>query len=191
MYPNSKIGHMGVDLSAVVGTPILAAADGVVQWVDSDAGWGNYIRVLYPGYGFHGFYAHMRETSSLKSGQSVKAGQTLGYTGNTGNSTGPHLHYSVRLADPDKTDAAAMDDTTPTDPYLGTSANPFGYVDPILFHNMINQWGSVWQQPDDEVIRLRAEVAELLRQLGQAEARWDAVAIAVDAFAAQIEAMGG
>lgn len=135
-YPSTPIGHMGTDVSAVVGTPIYAATDGIVQWVDYDSGWGNYVRVLYPDYGFHGLYAHMRERYG-DQGDLLNQGDLIGYTGNTGWSTGPHLHYSVRLADPDASSHQSYDPDD-TDPYLGTSANPYGYVDPILFHGYIN-----------------------------------------------------
>jgi murein DD-endopeptidase MepM/ murein hydrolase activator NlpD len=131
---NSVVGHNGTDWGVPVGTPLYAVADGVIEWVDTDVddkgaikGWGNYIRIWHPDYGFHSFLAHMREQSKLKKGDVIKQGDVVGYTGNTGWSTGPHLHYSVRLAKPDSQ-------------YLGTTANTKGYVDPLLFHDWVNAW---------------------------------------------------
>ena len=91
-------GHTGLDFSMPVGTRLLSMSDGVVQWVDEDvAGYGFYIRVYHPELYIDTFYGHMKELSKLKRGDKIKAGDLLGLSGNTGNSTGPHLHFEVRL----------------------------------------------------------------------------------------------
>lgn len=104
--------HEGLDFRAAVGTPIYAVADGTVAIVATDTndagqvkGYGNYIRIRHGSNGrlWDSFYAHMREKSTLKNGATVKKGQLLGYSGNTGNSNGAHLHFEVRLVRPDGT----------------------------------------------------------------------------------------
>lgn len=89
-------GHNGVDYAAAQGTPVRCVADGVVEWVDVDADYGNYVRVRHPKLGCDTFYAHLSK-QSVNRGQAVLATQTLGEVGSTGNSTGPHLHFEVRL----------------------------------------------------------------------------------------------
>ena len=91
-------GHNGLDLSCVVGTPVLVAADGVVAWVDTDADYGNYVRVWHKALGVHSFYGHLSK-QTVKAGDAVLKGQVLGLSGNTGNSTGPHLHFELRPCD--------------------------------------------------------------------------------------------
>lgn len=97
-----------VDLAAPIGTPVLAARDGIVMHVESDfaragmnreryAGRANMIRVLH-GDGTMGIYAHLKSDGVLvRTGQRVRAGQTIGLSGNTGFTTGPHLHFAVQV----------------------------------------------------------------------------------------------
>jgi len=85
--------HTGADLAVSMGTPVLAAADGVVKLAGWHNSYGNYIRILHPG-GDETLYAHMQYLF-VRTGQPVKAGQTLGTVGQTGNSTGPHLHFET------------------------------------------------------------------------------------------------
>lgn len=89
-------GHNGLDIAAPLGTPVRAVADGVVAWVDADPDYGEYIRLWHERLGFHTFYAHLEKTL-VQQGQTVRAGQRIGDMGSTGNSTGPHLHFEVRL----------------------------------------------------------------------------------------------
>lgn len=89
-------GHNGLDIAAPSGTPVCAAADGVVAWVDVDPDYGEYIRLWHERLGFHTFYAHL-DSTHVQQGQAVRAGQRIGDMGSTGNSTGPHLHFEVRL----------------------------------------------------------------------------------------------
>jgi murein DD-endopeptidase MepM/ murein hydrolase activator NlpD len=85
--------HAGMDFSAEVGTPIYATADGVVKKALKTGGYGNHI-VIDHGYGYETLYGHM-EKYIVRKGQKVKRGEVIGYVGNTGLSTGPHLHYEV------------------------------------------------------------------------------------------------
>jgi murein DD-endopeptidase MepM/ murein hydrolase activator NlpD len=91
-------GHNGVDFGVREGTPIVAVADGVAVEVFNDAdGYGQYVKLAHP-WG-QTLYAHLRDypEGRLDVNQVVKAGQTIGYSGNTGNSTGPHLHFGLRV----------------------------------------------------------------------------------------------
>jgi len=86
--------HTGIDIGAGYGTAILAAADGVVTTAAYDAGgYGNYI-IIDHGNGNKTLYAHMSQMSAAV-GQTVTQGQTIGFVGSTGLSTGPHLHFEV------------------------------------------------------------------------------------------------
>ena len=90
--------HTGADLRAPIGTPIFAPADGVVQSTNYDqgSGYGNIISLGH-NYGFDSFYAHLQNKPVVKEGQFVKKGDLIAYSGNSGMSTGPHLHYEVRF----------------------------------------------------------------------------------------------
>ena len=86
--------HNGIDLANRVGTPIRAAASGRVVHVESQIGnYGRFVIVRHPD-GFQTLYAHLNDFS-VRTGQYVERGQTVGTMGNTGRSTGPHLHFSV------------------------------------------------------------------------------------------------
>ncbi|EAJ0347874.1 M23 family metallopeptidase [Campylobacter lari] len=94
---NKKEFHPGIDLRAALKTPIYAPANGVVEYAAySNNGYG-YSVILIHNFGFKTVYAHMTRQDVVKAGQFVKKGDLLGYTGNTGLSTGPHLHYEVRF----------------------------------------------------------------------------------------------
>ncbi|EAK9876972.1 M23 family metallopeptidase [Campylobacter lari] len=94
---NKKEFHPGIDLRAALNTPIYAPANGVVEYAAySNNGYG-YSVILIHNFGFKTVYAHMMRKDVIKAGQFVKKGDLLGYTGNTGLSTGPHLHYEVRF----------------------------------------------------------------------------------------------
>ena len=100
--------HGGTDIAAPAGTPILAAADGTVEIANGTDAWG----------GGYGYYVKIRHNDSLETlyahcsslcvsaGQKVKQGEVIAYVGTTGNSTGNHLHFEVRV-DGQKTDALA------------------------------------------------------------------------------------
>jgi len=85
--------HTGIDLAAPVGTPIKATLDGRIATTGYSAVYGNYVIVTHDG-GYQSLYAHMHRIQ-VKRGQWVTQGGILGLVGNTGYSTGPHLHFSV------------------------------------------------------------------------------------------------
>ena len=88
-------GHKGIDYALPLGTPVLAAADGIVEKAGVDnTGYGNVIIIRHL-WTDGTVYAHLRNWS-VQVGQKVKAGEVIGYSGNTGNSTGPHLHFEYR-----------------------------------------------------------------------------------------------
>ena len=89
--------HRGIDMRAKMKTPIYATADGIVEWAGFHrrSGFGNLI-ILEHNYGFKTTYAHLHSIV-VKSNQFVKKGTLIGYTGNSGLSNGPHLHYEVRF----------------------------------------------------------------------------------------------
>ena len=98
MYYSSGKYHGAVDFGVSTGTPVYAAADGIVvtsTWGGSDS-YGYYIKIKH----YNGLYTLYAHGSSLVAsvGQEVKQGQLIMYSGNTGNSTGPHLHFEVRVS---------------------------------------------------------------------------------------------
>mgnify|MGYP000984457970 FL=1 len=88
--------HTGIDISTFrVGDPVIATANGKVIYVGYDVGYGNYIIIEHK-YGFLTRYAHLK-AFAIQKGQDVQQGDIIGYIGNTGISTGPHLHYEIYL----------------------------------------------------------------------------------------------
>ena len=88
--------HTGTDVPAPGGTPIQCAKDGIVTTSQYNPSYGNYC-IIYHGNGYATLYAHMRALPSVKVGESVTAGQVIGYVGTTGSSTGNHLHFELRI----------------------------------------------------------------------------------------------
>ncbi len=99
MHPVHKrwAGHKGVDYAAPAGTPIHATADGTVEFIGRQNGYGNVI--ILKNFGkYSTLYAHQsRFAKGLKKGDRVQQGQLIGYVGSTGWATGPHLHYEFRI----------------------------------------------------------------------------------------------
>lgn len=90
-------GHNGIDFGIPVGTSIRASADGVVKVVAWDKlGYGNYVILDHNNNEFLTYYAHQEKTN-VKVGDVVKTGAVIGFSGNTGFSTGPHLHWELRI----------------------------------------------------------------------------------------------
>ena len=89
--------HRGLDMKAKMGTPVYAPADGITEWsgFHKSSGYGNLI-ILQHNYGFKTYYGHLKKVM-IKSGRFVKKGDLIGYTGNSGMSNGPHLHYEIRF----------------------------------------------------------------------------------------------
>ena len=98
--------HKGIDLSSPIGTPIYATADGVVSRADWFSSYGLYISLDH-GAALETRYGHLSRLN-VAEGQVVRKGDLIGYVGSTGRSTGPHLHYEVRIA--------------------GTAVNPIPYM---------------------------------------------------------------
>lgn len=94
IYGTSRF-HEGMDFSADTGTPVYATGDGKVTSAGWESGYGNSIDINH-GYNYLTRYAHLSEIL-VKPGQNVKRGDLIGKVGNTGKSTGSHLHYEVRL----------------------------------------------------------------------------------------------
>ena len=87
--------HRGTDFAAPMGTPIMASGDGVVKKAGWCGGGGNCVKIKHNST-YQTIYAHMSKFArGIKAGVRVKQGQTIGYVGSTGKSTGPHLHYEV------------------------------------------------------------------------------------------------
>ena len=109
--------HEGMDFTAPVGTEVYATGDGVIESTNREfTGYGNNIRINH-GFGYSTLYAHLN-AFNVKIGQQVKRGDIIGYVGNTGKSTGPHLHYEVHVR------------TSPVDPrnyyYQDLTADQYG-----------------------------------------------------------------
>ncbi len=98
--------HKGVDLGAAWGTPVYASADGIVSRADWFSSYGLYVSIEHGG-DIETRYGHMSRLVAY-AGENVKKGDLIGYVGSTGRSTGPHLHYEVRIA--------------------GTAVNPIPYL---------------------------------------------------------------
>ncbi len=94
IYKTPKF-HAGMDFSANTGTPVYATGDGVVTKAGWESAYGNIIKIDH-GYGYATWYAHL-SAYKVRRGQKVKRGEIIGAVGNTGKSTGPHLHYEVHL----------------------------------------------------------------------------------------------
>jgi len=88
--------HHGIDMAAPSGTPIFATADGRVEMAKWYGGYGNYVQIEHGG-DVETRYGHMSRMN-VSAGQPVKKGDLIGWVGSTGRSTGPHLHYEVRIA---------------------------------------------------------------------------------------------
>ncbi|WP_338241876.1 M23 family metallopeptidase [Aurantiacibacter hainanensis] len=88
--------HNGVDLAAPRGTPVYATADGLVEMAQYYGSYGNYVQIGH-GSDLETRYAHL-SSYTVRDGDQVRKGDLIGYVGSTGRSTGPHLHYEVRVA---------------------------------------------------------------------------------------------
>jgi len=97
---NTKSYHMGIDIFPGEGTEILAATDGVVTKVEYGTDSYGYMVKIYDGYQYSTLYAHMIagsfEQYGISVGTKVTQGQVIGLVGNTGRSTGPHLHFEIQ-----------------------------------------------------------------------------------------------
>ena len=87
--------HSGQDLAGPRNTPILASADGTVSFAGRQSGYGKVVKIRH-GFGYETVYAHLNSIK-VKSGDSISRGDVIGGMGNTGRSTGTHLHYEIRV----------------------------------------------------------------------------------------------
>lgn len=85
--------HNGVDFTADVGTPVQATAPGMVESAGYDGPNGNRVSIDH-GFGYRSVYGHLSKVK-VKAGENIQRGQLIGYSGNTGRSSGPHLHYTL------------------------------------------------------------------------------------------------
>jgi hypothetical protein len=92
-------GHNGIDFAGNIGDSIYAISGGVVEWIGVDPDYGNYVRIYHPELGVHSFYAHLDHVLVRGHATTVTIGQEIAKVGNTGNSTGPHLHFEIRIGD--------------------------------------------------------------------------------------------
>jgi murein DD-endopeptidase MepM/ murein hydrolase activator NlpD len=98
-------GHKGIDIGVPEGTPVVAATDAAVTFAGQQSGYGNHIEVRHPD-GVITTYSHLSRID-VAVGEPVKSGQQIAASGNTGHSTGPHLHFEVRPSDGAFTDPIA------------------------------------------------------------------------------------
>lgn len=98
IHPIYKIRkfHYGIDFSAKVGTPVYSTGNGKIEFAGYTKNGYGYVVIINHGYGYKTLYAHLNSVE-VKSGRVVKRGDIIAKVGNTGVSTGPHLHYEVRL----------------------------------------------------------------------------------------------
>jgi murein DD-endopeptidase MepM/ murein hydrolase activator NlpD len=92
----SRRMHNGIDLAAPTGTPIYASGDGIVEKAGWVSGYGKKVELKHVN-GFETGYGHMSRIADLSPGERVRQGQIIGYVGSTGNSTGPHLHFEIKV----------------------------------------------------------------------------------------------
>lgn len=92
------IGHNGVDFGTPLNTPIYASADGQIDKIAfENGGYGNYVKVKHNGGEYYTYYCHLSNSRVRTVGYKIKAGELIAYSGNTGASTGPHLHWGLMI----------------------------------------------------------------------------------------------
>jgi murein DD-endopeptidase MepM/ murein hydrolase activator NlpD len=91
--------HKGIDFGVPIGTPVMAAGSGIVRQEGRLGGYGNFMMVNHQN-GYSTAYGHLsRFAPGIHVGSRVRQGQVIAYSGNSGMSTGPHLHYEIRMHD--------------------------------------------------------------------------------------------
>jgi murein DD-endopeptidase MepM/ murein hydrolase activator NlpD len=112
-----RAGHNGIDYGVPTGTPVMAAADGLIEDIGNDKnGYGNYVKINHGGYWT--LYGHL-EKAMVQKEQVIEQGEVIGYSNNTGFSTGPHLHFELRIPENKSTD------------YPAGETNPFPYFEAL------------------------------------------------------------
>jgi murein DD-endopeptidase MepM/ murein hydrolase activator NlpD len=124
-FPSRMFMHEGVDLAVPIGTPVHAASDGTIEKVGPYAGYGNYVRIEH-GDGLATAYGHLsRFAPGIKPGVHVAQGQLVAFSGNTGRSTGPHLHFEV------------LTDGRPVDPLAHAKIAQLAGIDLARFDHLV------------------------------------------------------
>lgn len=139
--PFGMAGHTGIDFAVPVGTPIVAADDGMaIEMLDDSDGYGQYVKLKHA-WG-ESLYAHLDRYQALIVGAVVKRGQVIALSGNSGNSTGPHLHFAIRI-----------------NPY--TRGHPWdGYSDPLPYLSGGATPGAQPSQPSTNIVQLIKAAAQ-------------------------------
>lgn len=139
--------HHGIDVAMPVGTPLKAGADGVVAH-KGNGGSGGVTLLLRHANNMHTVYYHLQKPSTLPVGAQVKAGDVVAYSGNTGASTGPHLHYELRKS-------RAWGDTIDPAPHIARPAvaeEPANIVPepakPSRYRGPVVPTANTWQPPN-------------------------------------------
>jgi murein DD-endopeptidase MepM/ murein hydrolase activator NlpD len=155
--------HMGVDIGGPEGTPLIAFTDGTVNATGYDGGYGNYV-AWTDSFGTEHFYAHMRGQAMVSPGQQVKKGTKLGEMGNTGTSSGPHLHWEVanRAGDTGMSKSAILSRFDPLSKYPSTA--PFGGASIKGGSGKGGGLGVVNNGSDYRVVYMPIEVEEIVRK---------------------------
>lgn len=155
--------HMGVDIGGPEGTPLMAFTDGKVTATGWDGGYGNYVAWI-DSFGTEHFYAHMRGQAMVSPGQQVKKGTKLGEIGNTGTSSGPHLHWEVanRVGDTGMSKAAVLSRFDPLSKYPSTA--PFGGATIKGGGGKGGGLGTVDDDFDYRIVYMPIEVEEIVRK---------------------------
>ena len=110
--------HKGIDISIPIGTSIFATADGTIEYIQDQGnkGGGKYVVVKHGNSNFRTAYMHLSDNKVRRVGDSVHVGDLIGISGNTGVSTGPHLHYTIYYTEPNKKFAWSADAIDPVWP---------------------------------------------------------------------------
>jgi murein DD-endopeptidase MepM/ murein hydrolase activator NlpD len=88
--------HHGIDVLVDVGSPVFSTGDGIIKRAEFNAGYGNFVEIDHPATGYSTLYAHLSQIPQhIRPGRTVNRGEQIGLSGNTGRSSGPHVHYEV------------------------------------------------------------------------------------------------
>lgn len=153
LHPILKIRrpHLGIDIAAPSGSPIQAAGDGLVTYVGYKKGYGRTVIIKHDSK-YKTLYAHLKSyRRGLKKGSTVKQGQTVAYLGSSGLSTGPHLHYEIRLFNKPQNPLKVRLPTA--DPLKGQALAEFQQLRPQLEAELLGQ-------PTSQVEKLANDTAE-------------------------------
>ncbi len=142
-----SIFHEGIDLKAGVGTKVYAPADGIIEVTTQNGGYGNMMIVAHS-YGFKSVYGHLSRFA-LRPGEFVKKGQLIAFSGNTGLTAGPHLHYEVRF----------LGEPLNPEPFIKWNYGNFAY---LFEREKKVRWGSLveatkWQNQAEHLSSLPAQ----------------------------------